>query len=53
MDATKTQLVADDYCVRKFNDVAEIMEPIKAIGNGQVPLAMAYAFSKLSEGIVK
>ena len=28
------------------------VDRLKAIGNGQVPLCMAYAFSKLSEGII-
>lgn len=37
---------------RNPDDLARWMVRFKAIGNGQVPLCMAYAFSKLSEGII-
>lgn len=39
--------------IRKANGLANRMDRIKAIGNGQVPLCMAYAFSKLFEGIIE
>lgn len=40
--------------IRRTSDgMANTNDRLKAIGNGQVPLCMAYAFSKLSEGIIK
>lgn len=39
--------------LRNDHGLDEGMVRIKAIGNGQVPICMAYAFSKLSEGIIE
>ncbi len=39
------------YLCRVGNEMANELEQLKAIGNGQVPLCMAYAYAKLSEGI--
>ena len=38
---------------RNIDGLARGMDRLKAIGNGQVPLCMAYAFSILSQGIVE
>lgn len=38
---------------RVVNGMAEYMDRVSAIGNGQVPLCMAYAFQKLFEGIIE
>ena len=50
-------LALSHYNPRPVNRVARNVEDrvsrLKAIGNGQVPLCMAYAFSKLSEGIIE
>lgn len=37
---------------RVANDVSNRMDRLKSTGNGQVPLCMAYAYEKLSEGII-
>lgn len=38
---------------RRLDGMADWVDRLKAIGNGQVPLCMAYAFSVLSQGIIK
>lgn len=38
---------------RVAHGVAHRVDRLKALGNGQVPLCMAYAFQKLSEGIIE
>jgi len=38
---------------RLAHGMAHRVDRLKAIGNGQVPLCMAYSFSKLSEGIIE
>lgn len=39
--------------VREIHGVAGRLDRAKSIGNGQVPLCMAYAFQRLSEGIIE
>ena len=38
---------------RVVNGMANRVDRLRAIGNGQVPLAMAYAYEILSEGVIK
>lgn len=53
--AVSAMLPQNDYTAfkRNIDDVARGMDRLKAIGNGQVPLCMAYAFCKLFERITK
>ena len=39
--------------IGSLNDVADAVDRTMSIGNGQVPLCMAYAFSILSKGIIE
>lgn len=39
--------------IRTSNGLANRVYRIRSVGNGQVPLCMAYAFQKLSEGIIE
>jgi DNA (cytosine-5)-methyltransferase 1 len=52
-DVNENWLMAHGLGVRMVDDVAGIMDRIKAIGNGQVPLCMAYAYEILSRGVVE
>lgn len=46
-------LVANDMGMRICDDVSEIIQPIRAIGNAQVPLCVATVWKILSQGDVR
>lgn len=52
VDASKAWLMEHAYISRKPNDLAEWMDRLAAIGNGQVPVVAAAAFQILSAGII-
>lgn len=48
-DVTENWALAHGFGVRVVDDVADTMDRIKAIGNAQIPIRMAYAYEVLSQ----